>query len=133
MSVFKEQKAFMDACDQKPSRDLVLMYLSLVDEEVSELHAATREGGFPSVNGNHVSEVAYVCDALLDIIYVSIGAMHAMGIDPQPLWDEVQRSNMAKVDPETGKVRRREDGKILKPDGWSSPNLIQLVMEQSNG
>jgi predicted HAD superfamily Cof-like phosphohydrolase len=44
-------------------------------------------------------------------------------------WETVIRSNMAKVDPETGRVRRRADGKILKPDGWEAPQeeLARLI------
>ena len=47
--------------------------------------------------------------------------------DVQALWDEVLRSNMSKVDPETGRVRRRADGKILKPEGWKSPDLESIL------
>jgi predicted HAD superfamily Cof-like phosphohydrolase len=47
-------------------------------------------------------------------------------------WDEVLRSNMAKVDPLSGKVRRREDGKILKPEGWKPPNLTKFVKNLEN-
>jgi predicted HAD superfamily Cof-like phosphohydrolase len=42
-------------------------------------------------------------------------------------WDEVVRTNMAKVDPVTGKVRRREDGKILKPEGWHPPDMSKFI------
>jgi predicted HAD superfamily Cof-like phosphohydrolase len=42
-------------------------------------------------------------------------------------WEEVIRSNMDKVDPETGMVRKRSDGKILKPEGWKPPNLSDLI------
>jgi predicted HAD superfamily Cof-like phosphohydrolase len=49
------------------------------------------------------------------------------GYDVQKAWDEVLRSNMAKVDRVTGKVNRREDGKILKPEGWTPPDLTKFV------
>ena len=42
-------------------------------------------------------------------------------------WQEVVKTNMAKVDPETGKVRRRTDGKILKPEGWKPPDMTKFV------
>lgn len=49
------------------------------------------------------------------------------------VWNLVQKANMAKVDPVTGKVKRREDGKILKPDGWVAPDAeIKKVIEASN-
>jgi predicted HAD superfamily Cof-like phosphohydrolase len=44
-------------------------------------------------------------------------------------WKEVIRSNMAKVDPETGFVKKRADGKILKPEGWTPPDLASLIEE----
>jgi len=49
------------------------------------------------------------------------------GYDIQGAWDEVVKTNMAKVDPATGKVRRREDGKILKPEGWKPPDMSKFI------
>lgn len=66
-------------------------------------------------------------DACLDMIYVIIGHMIQKKWDIQGGWDEVQRSNMAKVDPATGRVRRRPDGKILKPEGWAPPDLTAFM------
>ncbi len=68
-------------------------------------------------------------DALLDIIVVCIGAGLSAGFPMQKGWDEVIRSNMDKVDPETGYVRRRSDGKILKPENWTPPRLAQMLEE----
>jgi predicted HAD superfamily Cof-like phosphohydrolase len=42
-------------------------------------------------------------------------------------WDEVAKSNLSKIDQTTGKVLRREDGKILKPEGWSPPKLEKFI------
>jgi predicted HAD superfamily Cof-like phosphohydrolase len=42
-------------------------------------------------------------------------------------WNEVMRTNFAKIDPETGKVRKREDGKVLKPEGWTPPDLAPFT------
>ena len=49
------------------------------------------------------------------------------GYNVQGAWDEVLKTNMAKVDPKTGKVRRREDGKILKPEGWQPPDMSKFI------
>ena len=49
------------------------------------------------------------------------------GYDVAGAWNEVMRSNMAKVDRQTSKVKRREDGKILKPEGWTPPDLTKFV------
>lgn len=50
-----------------------------------------------------------------------------LGFPMEAGWHEVHASNMAKVDKETGKVIRREDGKILKPEGWVGPNLAAVL------
>jgi predicted HAD superfamily Cof-like phosphohydrolase len=66
-------------------------------------------------------------DALIDILVVTIGALHSIGVDTEGAWKEVHGSNMAKIDAGTGVVLRREDGKILKPEGWQPPNLKQYL------
>ena len=52
-----------------------------------------------------------------------MGAIRAGGFDGEGAWKEVMDTNFAKIDPETGKVRKREDGKVLKPEGWKPPQL----------
>lgn len=47
----------------------------------------------------------------------------SLGADAEGAWKEVMRTNFAKIDKDTGKVRKREDGKVLKPTGWTPPNL----------
>jgi predicted HAD superfamily Cof-like phosphohydrolase len=49
------------------------------------------------------------------------------GFDVQGAWDEVARSNLSKIDPVTGKVIKRNDGKVLKPEGWTPPDLKPFV------
>lgn len=119
MSVFDDQARFMAACGQivgQDNPDQFKLYLSLIEEEVTELFEAVEDG-----------DRVEIFDALLDIIVVCIGAGHSAGLPMQAGWAEVVRSNMAKVDPETGTVRRREDKKILKPEGWTPPALDQLL------
>jgi predicted HAD superfamily Cof-like phosphohydrolase len=53
-----------------------------------------------------------------------------MGADAEGAWKEVMRTNFAKVDSETGKVRKREDGKVLKPVGWNSPVLSPYLTKK---
>jgi predicted HAD superfamily Cof-like phosphohydrolase len=50
-----------------------------------------------------------------------------MGADAEGAWKEVMKTNFAKIDNETGKVRKREDGKVLKPLGWVAPELSQYL------
>jgi predicted HAD superfamily Cof-like phosphohydrolase len=66
-------------------------------------------------------------DALIDILVVTIGAIHSLGADAEGAWKEVMSTNFAKIDKQTGRVRKREDGKVLKPAGWTPPNLEPFV------
>ena len=58
---------------------------------------------------------------------VTIGAIHSLGVDGEGAWAEVMRSNLDKIDPITGFVKKREDGKVLKPEGWKPPELDQFI------
>jgi NTP pyrophosphatase (non-canonical NTP hydrolase) len=112
MNLFKDIDTFQTACDQEPSEENYNMYLTLIEEEYYELVDAAKEG-------DRIEQL----DALIDILVVTIGAIRAGGFDGEGAWQEVMRTNFAKIDPETGKVRKREDGKVLKPEGWTPPNL----------
>ena len=115
MSIFKDQEKFMVAGDQTVdtyNESQYNMYLNLIKEEVQELQEAVDQD-------DKVEQL----DAILDIMVVVTGALHSLGVDAEGAWNEVMRSNMSKVDPTTGKVIKREDGKILKPDTYSAPEL----------
>lgn len=115
MNPFRDQEKFMKACDQtvgELNAEQYKLYLALMDEEWKELKAAL-------LMEDRVEQL----DALLDFIVVTIGAIHSGGFDGEGAWREVMATNLAKIDRETGKVRKREDGKVLKPVGWTAPNL----------
>ena len=109
---FADIERFGSACDQEPNEANYNMYLRLIDEEVEELDQACAAD-------DRVEQL----DALIDILVVTMGAIRAGGFDGEGAWEEVMRTNFAKIDPETGKVRKREDGKVLKPEGWQPPQL----------
>ncbi len=116
---FRDQEKFMRACDQTVdvyNQDQYRLYLDLMEEEWKELKVALD-------NGDRVEQL----DALLDFIVVTTGAIHSAGMNGEGGWREVMRTNFAKVDRETGRVRKREDGKVLKPLGWTPPNLKPFV------
>lgn len=118
MNPFRDQAFFMKACDQtvgEVNYSQKMLYVKLIEEEFHELQDA----------GSAVDEL----DALIDILVVTIGAIHSMGADAEGAWQEVMRSNLAKIDSETGKVRKRQDGKVLKPDGWEPPNLEPFLQQ----
>ena len=115
---FRDQEKFMRACDQTVGVENVKqfgMYVDLIKEEHDELVVAIN-------NSDRVETL----DALVDILVVTIGAVHSMGADAEGAWREVMSTNFAKIS-EDGKVRKREDGKVLKPLGWKAPELGQYV------
>jgi predicted HAD superfamily Cof-like phosphohydrolase len=119
MSVFLDQAAFMKACDQTVGIKNPLqfeLYVNLIREELGELEEA-------STADDDVAKL----DALIDIMVVTVGAIHSMGANGEGAWNEVMHSNFAKIDRDTGKVHKREDGKVLKPEGWQPPDLARFV------
>jgi predicted HAD superfamily Cof-like phosphohydrolase len=115
---FNDIDTFGTACDQPPSEANYKMYLSLIDEEVGEL-----------VDAVAANDKVEQLDALIDILVVTMGAVRAAGWDGEAAWKEVMDTNFAKIDPDTGKVRKREDGKVLKPEGWKAPELAQFIRD----
>ena len=116
---FRDQEKFMRACDQTVdsfNEDQYKLYINLIEEEFKELKEALAAG-----------DIVEQLDALEDILVVTIGAIHSAGMDGEGGWKEVMRTNFAKIDKETGKVRKREDGKVLKPVGWTPPELAPFV------
>ena len=116
---FRDQEKFMRACDQtvgELNEAQYKLYLDLMEEEWKELQVALS-------TGDRVEQL----DALLDFIVVTTGAIHSAGFDGEGGWKEVMSTNFAKIDKETGKVRKREDGKVLKPVGWVPPELAPFV------
>jgi predicted HAD superfamily Cof-like phosphohydrolase len=112
---FRDQEKFMKACDQSVGDYNVAqfnLYTKLIEEEFKELNLAMN-------NSDRIETL----DALVDILVVTIGALHSMGADVEGAWKEVMSTNFAKIDKDTGKVRKRDDGKVLKPVGWTPPNL----------
>ena len=89
--------------------------LDLIKEELTELTEA--------MNNKDLLEVA---DALTDILYVTYGAGHAFGINLDKCFDEVQNSNMSKLD-ENGKPIYNENGKVMKGPNYFKPNLSKIL------
>jgi hypothetical protein len=166
MSVFKDQKLFMQITQQEPSLNMATLYKRLITEEFEELNVAwygfvAKDYVRPDMDfADRPDDLVEVVDALMDLIYVCAGMMHSLGLKPQELWDEVHRSNMSKFtrsvcgncrgegympwnSPQTYacedcdgtgyhyEVKRRADGKILKPDSYSPPDLISILRKQA--
>lgn len=116
-------RAFHEACDvpvrptpECPSPQRVQLRRDILREEWDETDQAMRRG-----------DMLEIADGLADLIYVAIGTALEYGIPLDRVWAEVQRSNMAKRCPTTGKVRHRADGKVLKPEGWTPPDIAKAL------
>jgi predicted HAD superfamily Cof-like phosphohydrolase len=90
--------------------------IKLLEEEFNEYLA-----------GEVKDDIVEIADALADIIYIACGTAVSYGIPLDEIFNEVHRSNMAKL--VDGKVIRREDGKIQKPEGWTPPNIEKILEE----
>ena len=89
--------------------------ISLIEEELDELKKAIKE--------NDIKEVA---DALTDILYVTYGAGHAFGINLDNCFNEVQKSNMSKLDKD-GNPIYNENGKVMKGPNYFKPDLKKFL------
>ena len=111
-------KTFGQEVKDKPSFStdkINKLRLDLIKEELNELTEA--------MNNKDLLEVA---DALTDILYVTYGAGHAFGINLDKCFDEVQNSNMSKLD-ENGKPIYNEHGKVMKGPNYFKPDLSKFV------
>lgn len=165
--IFTDQKALMGHFRQKiGAKATIELYSDLVHEEFTEFVVAMADlrmrEDWMNLHPDAIClsgfapEVTEVADGLIDIIVVAAGMLHALGLEPQALWDEVNRSNIAKIKhpcshcvttgyvsganpseptacPTCGgqgfvyEARKDENGKWVKPDGWTKPALLPLV------
>ena len=123
MSNFSKVGTFMKTFGQdvktKPSfstEKINKLRIDLIKEELEELTEA--------MNNKDLLEVA---DALTDILYVTYGAGHAFGIDLDKCFDEVQNSNMSKLD-ENGKPIYNDFGKVMKGPNYFKPDLKKFII-----
>ena len=122
MSNFNSVKEFMRIFGQEikakpgfPSEKITQLRYNLIKEELGEFKQAIDE--------NNLREVA---DALTDILYVTYGAGHAFGIDLNKCFEEVQKSNMSKLD-KNGKPINNNEGKVMKGPSYFKPDLTPFV------
>jgi len=111
--MYNDVKTFIEACDQERNIRNIFLYSSLIEEEYDEFCGAQTQ--------------VEALDACMDMIWVILGYCYMQGYDVEGAWKEVARSNLAKINPETGKVVKNENGKVMKPDGWTPPQLEQYT------
>ena len=110
-------KKFMTACDQTQTgfTNQSSLYYQLIVEEFWELKDAFTK-----------KDLVEIADACADLKWVIEGLEHSLNIPQQEVWDEVSRSNLSKIS-SNGKVIKREDGKVLKPDTYSPPDIKTIL------
>ena len=111
--MYNDVKTSIEACDQERNIRNIFLYANLIEEEYDEFCGAQTQ--------------VEALDACMDMIWVILGYCYMQGYDVEGAWKEVARSNLAKINPETGKVIKNENGKVMKPDGWSPPQLEQFI------
>ena len=122
MSNFSKVGIFMRTFGQEvkgkasfSSEKINKLRIDLIKEELEELTEAMKN-----------QDLLEVADALTDILYVTYGAGHAFGIDLNKCFEEVQNSNMSKLD-ESGKPIYNEFGKVMKGPSYFKPNLKKIL------
>ena len=122
MTNFNSVKKFMEVFGQEvktkaefPSEKIIKLRYDLIKEELDEFEQA--------IKNKDLKEVA---DALTDILYVTYGAGHAFGINLDRCFDEVQKSNMSKLD-ENGKPIYNNQGKVMKGPKYFQPDLNKFI------
>ena len=122
MTNFEKVGLFMKTFNQEvktssglSSEKINTLRINLISEELEELKKATSD--------NNIVEIA---DALTDILYVTYGAGHAFGINLDKCFNEVQESNMSKLD-QNGKPIFNEHGKVMKGPNYFKPDLSKFL------
>jgi predicted HAD superfamily Cof-like phosphohydrolase len=120
--VFRDVQVFMNAAEQTTTQDnqtQAELYKKLIKEEYDEFWEA-------EALSDEVEEI----DACFDMMWVIVGYMLSKGYDVDGIWDEGALSNLKKIDKETRKVLKREDGKVLKPEGWKPPDFSRFAAKK---
>ena len=122
MSNFQSVKKFMVTFGQEvknkaefPNEKITKLRYDLIKEELEELGQAIKD-----------KDIKEVADALTDILYVTYGAGHAFGIDLDKCFEEVQSSNMSKLDA-NGRPIYNENGKVMKGPNYFKPALSKFI------
>lgn len=124
MNIQNDVNVFMEAADQcvtttpqktfDPTDPQTNLYMKLVQEEFDETLDAFIKG-----------DTIEVADGIADMVWVLMGLASSVGIPFEQVWDEVKASNMSKV--VDGKLMKREDGKVMKPEGYFRPDINAVL------
>jgi predicted HAD superfamily Cof-like phosphohydrolase len=114
--MYDDVKTFIEACEQEKTEKNATLYKNLILEEFDEFIKSYLE-----------KDDEGQLDGCMDLIWVVLGYCYMRDYDVNGAWKEVARSNLSKIDSTTGKVNKRKDGKVMKPEGWTPPNLKPFI------
>ena len=114
--MYDDVKTFIEACEQEKTEKNATLYKNLIREEFDEFIKSYLE-----------KDDEGQLDGCMDLIWVVLGYCYMRDYDVNGAWKEVARSNLSKIDSTTGKVNKRKDGKVMKPEGWTPPNLKPFI------
>lgn len=129
MSNYQKVREFNEAIGKVPGKPAVpsatvlQLRKRLIWEEYHELMAE-----FEEIWGDDPTEIDHLVKEAVDVLYVVYGLFVDCGIDADKVFDVVHKSNMNKV----SGGKRRADGKLMKPDGWTPPNLAEIIRGMCN-
>lgn len=115
-------EVFDHLTQDKPNANIDISIQSLrydlIYEELRELNDAMLD-----------RDIVEVADAIADLLYVVYGTAVSYGINIEPVFEEVHKSNMDKIWPD-GELHYYPNGKVKKPEGWEPPNIKAILKEQ---
>lgn len=141
MNLQEEQAKFMLACGQAVNQYpiapekfealalQVSMQQTLIQEEIAELiRAVDMCYEFRHDKGLYWQMLSEISAEAVDVVYVVIGLCNTLGLNVNAMFSEIHGANMRKVG-EDGLVKKRPDGKIMKPEGWEPANKLRVILE----
>ena len=114
--MYLDVATFVSACGQHPSEKNAELYKNLMKEEWDEFWQAEA-----------MKDDLGQLDGCMDLIWVILGYCRMRGWDVNGAWHEIALNNLSKINPDTGQVKKDENGKVMKPNGWTPPDLKRYI------
>jgi predicted HAD superfamily Cof-like phosphohydrolase len=128
----KEETVFLLRMALSELQELALTVTDNVEESVDLLRECVN-----SIDRSHHEKlttedeiIAAQADSIVDLWYYGLNAFAKKSVNLSEIFDTVHNANMAKRDPKTGKFIHRADGKIIKPEGWTAPDIVAEIKRQ---
>lgn len=113
-------------------QELALTVTDNVEESVELMHECMKNIDKSSHEHLETEDeiIAAQADSIVDLWYYGLNGFAKKSVNLSKIFDTVHQANMDKRDPATKKFIKREDGKIIKPQGWTAPDIVACIVEQ---